>query len=275
MSSPQAERQCRPNRSSGTSLRVRRDRRKHYAPVRRRRRPRAGDALSHVRGAPQRLKTDNAGWWRLFPNLLQAKASWRDPRITVGPGSPRRVLQTAARSEDRNLGGQVSVPEWLAANCASNLPLADECARRHAKQFPRLDRDRDRELVPSEWSVVSMSRFRQNDHNQDSLIIPPAGEHRGLPGPAWPCRPRPRHYCALGFVRYVRDAPTAVLVCRPAARRSSRSRIVRLPQLGPPRAPCRPATTRITGQIATIAAKHSVGPQGTADTPWARQMGST
>lgn len=96
------------------------------------------------------------------------------------------------RREDRNLDGQVSGPEWLAAKCEFNLPFADVCARFQTKQFRRLDRNRDHEVVRAEWSVVSMSWFRQNDHNRDCRISPPARESRGLPGPAWPCRPRPR-----------------------------------------------------------------------------------
>lgn len=96
------------------------------------------------------------------------------------------------RREDRNRDGQVSEPEWLAAKCEFKLPLADACAKFQAAQFRRLDRNRDAEIVRSEWSVVSMGWFRQNDHNRDCLIRPPAGEPRGLPGPAWPCRPRPR-----------------------------------------------------------------------------------
>ncbi len=96
------------------------------------------------------------------------------------------------RREDRNFDGKVSEPEWLAAKCDFDLPHGDTCVKFHARQFQRLDKDRDREIDRSEWSVVSMDWFQQNDHNRDCLIMPPPGEPRGVPGPIWPCTPRPR-----------------------------------------------------------------------------------
>lgn len=95
------------------------------------------------------------------------------------------------RRGDRDLSGTMSEPEWLAAKCEFRLSQTQACPDFHHRQFRRLDRNRDGQLNRLEWSVVSMSWFRQNDHNRDCRITPPAGEARGVAGPTWPCRPRP------------------------------------------------------------------------------------